>query len=214
MRTGNEGLAREVAPGRLANFEDDEDSDLQPTLPPRPRRTATPPPAGPAASPSSAASKPARKTAQRPAPAPAPAPQEPTPQEPGTPEPGTPEPGTKGPEHRVRASNVHIPVALVTPIGQKKAAEGLSNGEIIISAIEATYAQLENLIDPAPTAGGSVFEPRRSHPSRASDGPLTPLNYRLREADFATLDRLVERFHASSRSHLISVALAAYFNPS
>ena len=201
MRAGNDGAAREVVPGRLANFEDDDEPDqLRPSLPPRPRRSASPAAAPPpaAATPVTAApaAEPHAKAEQHP-----------------TAANGEPAPVAKGPEQRVRPSNVHIPVTLLAPIAAKKAAEGLSNGEIIICAIEATYASLEELIHPAPTAGGSVFQERRSRPSRAGDGPLTQLNYRLREADFDTLDRLVERFRASSRAHLITVALSTYFNP-
>jgi hypothetical protein len=207
VRTRNDGAAREVAPGRLANFEDDDEPDqLRPSLPPRHRRTtpavaspaaAVPPAAVPASVTAAPAITPQRTAAPRPAA--------------GSEEPDA-APVTKGPEQRIRASNVHIPVTLLAPLAAKKDAEGLSNGEIIICAIEATHASLEDLIHPAPTAGGSVFAERRSRPSRAGDGPLTQLNYRLREADFDTLDRLVERFQASSRAHLITVALTAYFN--
>jgi len=125
----------------------------------------------------------------------------------------TPDPGTKGPESRVRPSNVHIPVALLAPIAKMKSDHGLSNGEIIISSIEGTYADLKDLIQPAVTAGGNLFASRRSRASRANDGPLTPLNYRLREEDYATLDRLVDEFGASSRGHLITVALTAFLSP-
>jgi hypothetical protein len=121
------------------------------------------------------------------------------------------DPGTQGLESKVRASNVHIPVTLLEPIAALKKQKGLSNGEIIISAIEATYADLKNLIHPSATAGGSLFAARHSRVPRGSDGPLTPLNYRLRGEDYLTLDRLVDQFEASSRGHLITVALTAYF---
>ncbi len=219
--TANQGTAREVEPGRLANFEDDDLPDVASlSLPPR-RRRPTPAPQG--------------------------APDSPTPETPGesavTPDPVQPAAegktsprrrralrrdaavtkpaqddldvslATKGPEQRVRPSNVHIPVWLVEPIAAKHAAEGLSNAEIIIRAIEETYPRLKDLIHPASVSGGSLFESRRSRTSRAGDGPLTPLNYRMREADFATLDELVGELAASSRGHLITVALTAYFGP-
>jgi hypothetical protein len=117
-----------------------------------------------------------------------------------------------GPEDRIRPSNVHVPVALVEPIARRCRAEGLSHGEIIIAAIEATYPQLGELIRPGATAGGSLFASRRSRVARSVEGPLTPLNYRLREADFTVLDQLVTELGASSRGHLIATALAAYLN--
>lgn len=241
MTAGNDGAAREVAPGRLANFEDGElpdvrglpggvrdhrndltsaaqaiaaevDSDdvARPTLPARPGRGATTPtaPGSPApqrpaepATPAAPAARTRRGNSGKRTPAAAKR------------SPAAPDPGTKGPEQRPRPSNVHIPIALLEPIAAKKAKEGLSNGEIIICAIEATYDRLPNLVQPVPTAGGSVFASRRSRPSRTGDGPLTPLNYRLPQEDFDTLDKLVEQFSAVSRGRLITVALTAYFGP-
>lgn len=116
-----------------------------------------------------------------------------------------------GSDDTVRPSNVHIPVALLEPLEAKCRVDGLSHGEMIIVAIESTYERLADLVNPAATAGGSLFAPRRSRASRSTDGPLTPLNYRLREADFATLDSLVDQFGASSRGHLITAALKGYF---
>lgn len=121
--------------------------------------------------------------------------------------------GSKGVDDVVRPSNVHIPVGLIEPIAATCRAEGLSHGEVIINALEATYPRLPELVHPAATAGGSLFATRRSRSSRAGEGPLTPLNYRLRVADFATIDALVTEFGASSRGHLITTALTAYFEP-
>ncbi|MGF0118791.1 hypothetical protein ACQFYA_21060 [Promicromonospora sp. Marseille-Q5078] len=118
--------------------------------------------------------------------------------------------GPYGPEDKVKPSNVHIPVFLIDPVEARCKKEGLSHGELMIVALEATYNQLDGLINPGATAGGSLFAPRRGRASRAGDGPLTPLNYRMREADFTVLDGLVDKFGASSRGHLITVALKAY----
>lgn len=122
------------------------------------------------------------------------------------------DPDTVGPESRIRPSNVHIPIALLEPIAAKKAAEGLSNGEVIIQAIEANADRLKDLIHPVATSGGRLFASRRARSSRAAEGPLTPLNYRLREADYEVLDQLVEEYNASSRGHLITAALTAFFD--
>lgn len=190
---GSAHAAREVVEGRLANFEDADETTPVISLPPRPRRGAprdtgtvtvldeTPPVVDvPAESPPA---QPAGRSASV-------------------------------PDERIRPSNVHIPVALLEPLTKRCAAEGLSHGEIIIVAVEQAYPRLRDLIHPAATAGGNLFESRRSgtagRAARSAAGPLTPLNYRLRGTDFATLDHLVQEFGASSRSHLITAALTDY----
>lgn len=113
----------------------------------------------------------------------------------------------------VRASNVHIPAELLDAFNTAKATEKLSNGELIITAIEATYEELQRQLRPPSATGGSLFAPRVSRPPRVpAKGPVTPVNYRLRPDDYATLDRLVRDLGASSRSHLISEALRAYLS--
>lgn len=210
MNTLNSGVAREIKPGRLAGFEDAADLDLSPalSLPPRPPRAAANVPAT-ATTPATPSQ---RSQQRRPRAQPsadglngASTDRNPTSAVNGAPREG------KGPEDRVRPSNVHIPVALLDPLEAKCKENGLSHGEVIIVAIENAHPRLNTLVHPAATAGGNIFASRRSRASRSSDGPLTPLNYRLREADFETLDRLVEEFGASSRGHLITAALNDYF---
>lgn len=208
MTSRHDGTARAVSPQRLANFED-EDADLELAPPPRPRREKAEPSSDLAPEPRTARKGPqkgplAPETALE---APADVVEAVTPATPS----GTPQAALKGPEQRVRRSNVHIPVRLLGPISKKTEDEGLSNGEIIIAAIEQTFDRLPDLIHPGPTTGGHLFDSRRSRVSRSTDGPLTPLNYGLREVDFETLDHLVEELRASSRGHLITAALTAYF---
>lgn len=208
MGATNTGAAREVGAGRLTNFEDADGPVLTPPtmgLPPRrPRRptidldaaarvgegddsgegitiTQTPPVTDVHEQPAGTGQGPRRDRA------------------------------TRGPEDKVRASNTHIPVVLLEPLTRRCQSEGLSHGEVIIYAIETAHADLPDLIHPPTTTGGSLFASRRSRASRATDGPLTPLNYRLREGDFATLDALVDEFGASSRGHLITVSLLHLF---
>ncbi len=128
---------------------------------------------------------------------------------PGRPPKAAPDPGTVGPDQRMKASNVHVPVALMPQLKDYSAKHGLANGQIIIKAIEDTYERLGDLISPAQT-GGKLFASRVARPQRADAGPLTPLNYRMTEGDFAVLDRLVDELAASSRTHLIATALAAF----
>jgi len=203
MTTSGTGSAREIPPGRLSNFEDVPDVKDAPTplLPPRrPSKSAS----------SRTSTSRTRKSAERPV-----RPAEPTTAAPpADTSPGAPpaaDAALKGPEDKVRPSNVHIPIALLEPLMAKCKAAGLSHGEIIIVALENAYPRLKNLIHPAATAGGELFASRRIRASRQTDGHLTPLNYRLREADFATLDQLVDEFGASSRGQLITAALSDFF---
>lgn len=186
----NAHAAREVEPGRLANFEDADETTPVISLPPRPRRGA----------PRAATVTVLEETPQ------VDVPEEAPPAQPGR--------SASVPDERIRPSNVHIPVALLEPLTKKCAAEGLSHGEIIIVAVEQAYPRLRDLIHPAATAGGNLFDSRRSgtagRAARSASGPLTPLNYRLRGTDFATLDHLVQEFGASSRGHLITAALSDY----
>ena len=193
MTTSGTGSAREIPPGRLSNFEDvpDVEDSPPPLLPPRRPSKSTS---------ASTSTNRTKKSTERPTRA----------DMPSTP-PAAPEGPLKGPEDKVRPSNVHIPIALLEPLVAKCKTDGLSHGEVIIVAIENAHPRLKDLIHPTATAGGGLFASRRSRASRKTDGPLTPLNYRLREADFATLDQLVDEFGASSRGHLITAALSDYF---
>lgn len=192
MNADNVGTAREVPPGRLAHFEDaDADPAPQLSLPPRPRRQA-------AVKANGVEPRPGRQEVER------------LVDGGEDPQPSRQPSRTKGPKDRVRPSNVHIPVRLWEPLAQLCQRQGLSHGEAIIVALEDTHPRLKDLIRPAITTGGSLFDTRRSRAARSADGPLTPLNYRLREADFEVLDGLVEQVGASSRGHLITVALTEY----
>ena len=197
-----------VPEGRLKSFMDADVADINISFPVTPPSL---PPRRPAAPPTPAAAEPAPAAT-------APAPVVTLPSSPVSDTPTDPVPSTaaelKGPDDRVRPSNVHIPIVLLKPLEDLCATKKLSHGEAIIVAIEATYPRMKELINPGVTAGGSLFASRRSgRASRSSDGPLTPLNYRLREGDFRTLDHLVEEFGASSRGHLITAALTAYLLP-
>lgn len=209
-----DGAAREVAAGRLARFEDDDEDfaqDDRPRLPPRGRRgTGTGDTAGPVA----AGPVPAPTTEQPPSPAqPAPATPEPPAGTTPTSAPGEAPAKPAQAQNRMRPSNVHVPVMLLEPIDEACKSRGMSHGELIIAAIESTYAELPGLIRPSTTTGGSLFATRRSRAVRSKDGPLSPLNYRLRGADFAVIDQLVEELGASSRGDLITTALSAYLAP-
>lgn len=174
----------------LGNFEDDDTpTAAAPLLSPRRRSRPTP-------------------TAAKSAPASA----EP-PEDPATPTPrrrGRPAKTPGGADDIVRRSNINLPVTLLDQLQRVQDEEGLSHGEVFIRALEATHKQLGDLINPA-QVGGGLFTSRRARPARVT-GPLSTVNFGMRVADYKVLDQLVEDLGASSRGHLISVALAVHFD--
>lgn len=113
-------------------------------------------------------------------------------------------------ENEIKSSSVHIPTALFEPLKAYRTAKGMSNGQVIIAAIEATHSDLADLIHPATAGGGGLFAQRTTKGVRTTDGPLAPLNVRLFEQDYKVIDRLVEEFSAYSRGHLVTVALTEF----
>ena len=188
---------RALPTGRYADFETPDDgADLRSLLGERPssQRSRTPRPAPEA---------PASLTAPTPAPTPATTPPATTP----------PAKAVTVPAGRMRSSSMHIRSALVEQIVHERETTGRSNGTIIIAALEAAHPHLGQLLPPAgkPTGGG-LFAVRPTHAPRTVEGPYSPLNVRLFEADFDVLDSLVATFGARSRSHLVDAALGHYFH--
>jgi hypothetical protein len=143
-----------------------------------------------------------RREAPAAAPAPGPAPRRGRPQT---------RPASETASGLTRSSNVQIPSALLGPIRQRRSAEGLTTGELIIAALEASADRLPHLMEDRPVTGGSLFKARSAHVSRSAE-PLTNLNFRLLVEDFEILDQLVLRVNAPSRSQLVTAALIAYLN--
>lgn len=112
----------------------------------------------------------------------------------------------------IRSSSVHVPVTLLDNIAAERQRTGRSNGEIVIVAIEHCHDRLGELLGQPQPTGRSLFQPRASRGARLSNGPLTALNVRLFEQDYAILDELVEEHRAFSRGHLVTTALTAYFD--
>jgi len=185
-------INRELPSGRLASFEDDVPADMATLLP---RRTR-PIPVHQADTP------------------PAPAPAGDTTTEP-TPDTRSTDGPQSGRQNRIRSSSMHIRSTLVERIIHERETTGRSNGNIIVAALEAVHPHLPQLL-PTPTAptGGSLFAARTTRTPRTETGPYSPLNVRLYEADFAVLDDLVHTSGARSRSHLVDIALAHYFDTS
>lgn len=187
MNAQDRSAAREATSGRLANFEDGDD-ETPISLPPR--RTQKRPTVV-----NDGAGDPTTDQSDTTEPSPAPA----------------VNPRVKAPHDRMQASNVHIPVDLLQPVKDKCARDGMSHGEVIIVAVENAHPRLAELINPAAKAGGTLFEARTVRPSTVA-GAVTPLNYRLRQADFVVLDSLAQEFGSPSRGRLITVALTDYFD--
>jgi len=225
------GAAQELPAGRLRSFEDDDaapdlasllsrraprqpaetepvDAPAAAKQPAARRRPTAPPVAAPATSVppvkrrgSASSTEPARAPRARPK---APQAQQPPPE--------AAEAGQQGRQNRIRSSSVHIPAALLDRVIAERDRTSRSNGELIIAAIEQTHSELPALIGRRESTGGGLFASRSSRGARLSDGPLTPLNVRLFEADYRVIDDLVTQFGAYSRGHLISTALTAYFD--
>ena len=225
------GAAQELPAGRLRSFEDDDDApDLgsllsrraprqtEETEPvaaaakqPAPRRRPAAPPAAAPATTVPPVKNRGSTTSTKPGRGPRPRPRTPQAQQPP---PEATEAGQQGRQNRIRSSSVHIPAALLDRVIAERDRTSRSNGELIIAAIEQTHSELPALIGRRESTGGGLFASRSSRGARLSDGPLTPLNVRLFEADYRVIDDLVTQFGAYSRGHLISTALTAYFDAS
>ncbi len=190
---------RELPMGRLTDFEDDAPADIATLLPRRTPARPTHTPTVPAPSASAVAPT-----------GPELVPDTNTPLVPDDTEPAPTQPGR---QNRIRSSSMHIRSTLVERIIRERENTGRSNGNIIIAALEAVHTHLPDLLPQtaAPT-GGSLFAARTTRTPRTETGPYSPLNVRLYEADFAVLDDLVRTSGARSRSHLVDIALAHYFD--
>lgn len=200
----SESTDRALPTGRYTDFETPDDGgDLRSLLGERPggRRPRT-----------------TRTTPETPAAAAAPtsSPAPPVPAAAPTPSPPPAQAATKPltvPAGRMRSSSMHIRSALVEQVVSERETTGRSNGAIIIAALEAAHPHLGTLLPPVgePTGGG-LFAARPTHAPRTIEGPYSPLNVRLFEADFEVLDQLVATYGARSRSHLVDAALGHYFH--
>jgi len=188
--TGTPGDARPVREGRLKDFED-ADIPPAPVLPPRrPARK----PVKATQSPEVPQAHPKAPNVPEAATEPVTAPQRPS--------------GKKALAATQQAS-VYIPGNLLDQVKTMRRDTGLTSGEIIANAIEATYSQLPGLLAPAP-ATGKLFSSRRARPATSPDGPPTALTFRMTARDLAVMDQVEAEVGARSRSQLVAVALRAY----
>lgn len=114
-------------------------------------------------------------------------------------------------ENKILPSSVHIPTELIASVIEYRDAHDMSNGQVLITAIEFSYAKLRELIHPGSTGGG-LFQQRATKGSRNNEGPVSPLNIRLYKADYTVIDNLVAEVGAFSRGHLATVSLRHFFD--
>lgn len=115
----------------------------------------------------------------------------------------------RGPSDR-RMVQIYLSQVLADQVREVQVRAGLSNAELVLSAIQATYQDLGAIIaaELAIPSGG-LFS-REYRPRRDSDSGSVQLGIRLRHADIAQIDELVSSTQARSRSAYIVSALRTY----
>jgi hypothetical protein len=85
----------------------------------------------------------------------------------------------------------------------------LTNADVIFDAIEATQDQLPRLltVPTTPAAGDRLF----ARAERRPVGKKVQISAVVSASNLAAIDGLVEKLGADSRSHLVEVALSAFF---
>lgn len=119
-------------------------------------------------------------------------------------------PRAREPSGSRRMVQIYLSPALAEEVRTLQARAGLSNAELVLSAIQATYEQLEAVIaaeSAIPTGG--LFS-RGYRPRREVDGGTVQFGIRLRVEDIDQIDELVSAAHARSRSAYIVSALRTY----
>lgn len=161
-----------------------------PSPPPRPAKRAVP-----------------TEESPRPAPSPGPAP-EPA----AKAEPTRPRRAGRESADTVRPVTVSLPASLVQGVRDRSRIDGVSQPEVLMDALVATQSRLEELVTSEPahqtTRSDGLFIRRESGPRR--DEPLATLTVRMLSRNVDTIDALVEKIGAPSRSALCAAALRDY----
>lgn len=151
----------------------------RPTPPTGGTDTITSPPTGPARSeaPKPAGEKPARKPARR----------RPTPS-------------------AVTGTAIYVRPELLEQIRVFRRTTEVTNGDLILDAIEASVDQLPKLVAPKQVSGDGMF----ARTTRDGHIGKVQLSARLLDENLHVIDELVDQLSAESRSQLIEAALTAY----
>ena len=114
------------------------------------------------------------------------------------------------PSGQRRMVQIYLSPDLAEMVRQVQAGAGWSNAELVLSAIQATYQQLEGVIaaeSAIPTGG--LFS-REYRPRRGTGSATVQFGIRLRQDDIDRIDELVSSAQARSRSAYIVSALRTY----
>lgn len=101
---------------------------------------------------------------------------------------------------------IYLPVELRNELQHVQKVDELSNAELVLTAIEATYQDLRVRPDPRP---GALFS-RDYRPRKQSPDRVVQIGVRLLTTDIDQIDSLVSTSHTDSRSAYIVAALKAY----
>ena len=116
----------------------------------------------------------------------------------------------RGPSGQRRMVQIYLSPDLAEMVRQVQAGAGWSNAELVLSAIQATYQELEGVIaaeSAIPTGG--LFS-REYRPRRGTGSATVQFGIRLRQDDIDRIDELVSSAQARSRSAYIVSALRTY----
>ena len=105
---------------------------------------------------------------------------------------------------------IYLSQNLAEQVRDVQARAGMSNAELVLSAIQATYRDLEAIIaEESAIPTGGLFS-REYRPRRDTGSASIQLGIRLRQGDIDQIDELVSSARARSRSAYIVTALRTY----
>lgn len=113
----------------------------------------------------------------------------------------------------VVSSNVHLPEEIAQHLAEVGRRRNLTNGEMVIEALESTYGRLSEFVHPGGKVGGTLFKARGVGSTVKQKADTKQVAFSLLRSDFEVIDRIKEELAARSRSHLLTAAFQAYFQP-
>lgn len=104
---------------------------------------------------------------------------------------------------------VYLSETLAEQVRDVQSRAGMSNAELVLSAIQATYLDLDTIIaEESAIPTGGLFS--REYRPRPDTGASVQIGIRLRQDDIDRIDELVSSAQARSRSAYIVTALRTY----
>lgn len=118
----------------------------------------------------------------------------------------------RGPSGQRRMVQVYLTPGLADQVRQIQVGAGMSNAELVLTAIQVTHQQLEGIIAAeSAIPDGGLFS-REYRPRRDAAGATVQFGIRLWQEDIEQIDQLVSAAHARSRSAYIVSALRTYLS--